>query len=62
MVNKRFDEISSRYDKQQKKYLVFYRIDTKTILHGAPQLKDLMVKCVIWETLGYTSDFEVFEL
>ena len=61
LVSKYYDNLSSRYEDDKHQYLVYYRISVKEVEDGIPQVKDYMAKCIVWEKLGYVSDFRVYE-
>ena len=60
LINKYYDDLSSRYQANDKQYLIYYRVSVKDD-EQLPTTSDYMVKCVVWEKLGYVSDFEVFD-
>ena len=60
LVNKSFDDISSHYDPGKRQYTIYYRISIKEKQEDYPVVNDYMAKCVVWERLGYVSDFRVF--
>jgi hypothetical protein len=62
LVIKTFDNFSSRYEANKRQYLIYYRISVKEKQDNAPTIKDYMAKCVVWERLGYVSNFSVFEI
>ena len=61
LINKHFDQYSSRYDANKRQYLIYYRVTASDNGEDVPTLKEHMVKCVVWERLGYVSDFSVFD-
>lgn len=61
LVSKYYDEISSRHETERKHYTVYYRVSHKTMVDDLPSIEYSMVKCVVWESLGYVSDFRVFK-
>ena len=61
LVSKYYDEISSRHDSSRKQYTIYYRISHSTSTDGRPGIENSMAKCVVWESLGYVSDFRVFK-
>lgn len=61
LVNKHFDNISSRYEADRHQYIIYYRITVQEIEDDVPQLDDYMVKCVVWEKLGYVSEFRAYK-
>ena len=60
LISTHYDEISSRYEPTYKQYTVYYRISHTETINDLPTVKDSMAKCVVWESLGYVSDFNVF--
>ncbi len=60
LVNKNFDNISSRYEPDKRQYTIYYRISVKEKQEDYAVVNDYMAKCVVWERLGYVSDFRVF--
>ena len=61
LISKQFDNLSSRYNANSRQYAIFYRITVREHKRDFSILKDYMVKCVVWETLGYVSEFSVFD-
>ncbi|WP_101759552.1 hypothetical protein [Oceanicoccus sp. KOV_DT_Chl] len=61
LVSKHYDNLSSRFEEQKNQYLIYYRISIKEKENGLPMINDYMAKCVVWEKLGYVSDFRVYE-
>lgn len=61
LISKNFDNLSSRYNADNRQYAIFYRITVREHKRDFSILKDYMVKCTVWETLGYVSEFTVFD-
>ena len=61
LVSKSFDNISSRYEADRRQYVIYYRISIKERDEDFTVVSDYMAKCIVWERLGYVSDFRVFE-
>ena len=61
LISKHYDEISSRYEPNYKQYTVFYRISFTTMENNLPTVQSAMVKCIVWERLGYVSDFTLIK-
>jgi hypothetical protein len=59
LVSKYYDEISSRYDAKTHQYVIYYRVSAREVENGLPSIKDFMAKCIVWEKLGYVSDFQI---
>lgn len=59
LVSKVYDDYSSRYEADKRQYIIFYRVSVNTEMDGYPTVVDYMIKCVVWERLGYVSDFQV---
>lgn len=62
LVSKYYDEVSSRYEANKHRYLIYYRISVRTTEHNLPTIKDYMAKCSVWESLGYVSDFQILDI
>ncbi|ARN75941.1 hypothetical protein [Oceanicoccus sagamiensis] len=60
LVSKSFDNISSRYEPDKRQYTIYYRISIKEKDENFSIVNDYMAKCIVWERLGYVSDFRVF--
>lgn len=61
LVSKYYDEISSRHEVSRKHYTVYYRVSHKEMVDDIPTIEDSMAKCIVWESLGYVSEFRVFK-
>lgn len=61
LINKTYDEFSSRYDPSRRQYIVYYQLTVSENIKETPVISDLMAKCVVWERVGYVSDFSVFK-
>jgi|GEM_PF-3716490 len=61
LISKSFDNLSSRYQQDQRQYLIFYRISITETDTKYPAIDDHLVKCVVWERLGYVSDFRIID-
>ncbi|MEE8059618.1 MAG: hypothetical protein V3T17_17570 [Pseudomonadales bacterium] len=61
LVNKYYDGNSSRYDSKQRQYIIYYRVSARYIENDIPMIKDYMAKCIVWERIGYVSDFQIFD-
>ena len=62
LVSKYYDEISSRYEANKNQYVIYYRVSARDIEGEYPMVTDYMAKCIVWEKLGYVSDFQVFDI
>jgi len=62
LISARYDEISSAYKPQQKRYLIYFRVTARYEEDNVPSIEEWLAKCIVWETLGYVSDFEVYQL
>lgn len=61
LISRYFDPYSSRYEADDHQYLVYYRVTIQEQdKDGRSRIRDLMVKCTVWEKLGYVSDFQEF--
>jgi hypothetical protein len=62
IIHKAYDHGSSRYEPNSRRYIIWYRISTRTPDEdGVMTVKDLLAKCEIWEFLGYVSNFESYD-
>jgi uncharacterized protein YpmS len=61
LVNSYFDSLSSRYEAKKHRYLIYYRISIREDEGDLTTITEYMAKCLVWERLGYVSDFSVFE-
>ena len=61
LVTKYYDQISSRYEAERKQYIVYYRVSHAELINDMPTIEYSMAKCVVWESLGYVSEFRVFK-
>ena len=61
LISKYYDQISSRYEPDFKQYIIYYRISHSTTVDNLPTVQNMMVKCVVWQSLGYVSDFRAFK-
>ncbi|MGK0442151.1 MAG: hypothetical protein ACJA0N_001958 [Pseudohongiellaceae bacterium] len=61
LISKYYDEISSRHEPHRKQYTVYYRVSHAETVDELPTVEHSMAKCVIWESLGYVSEFRVFK-
>lgn len=62
LMHKSYDNLSSRYSADKHQYSIFYRISVQENKNKRTEIKDYMVKCIVWEKLGYVSEFTVFEI
>lgn len=60
LLYKSYDNFSSRYQAKDKQYLIYYRISVKDE-QDFSIINDYIVKCIVWEKLGYVSSFEILE-
>ncbi len=61
IISKYFDQFSSRYDADRRQYIIYYRVHVKEIKDDLPVVNEYMAKCIVWERLGYVSDFSIFK-
>lgn len=62
LINAYYDQYSSRYEADDHQYLIYYRVTAQEFDDDdRPGIRSFMVKCVVWEKLGYVSDFQVFD-
>jgi hypothetical protein len=61
LASKSFDNISSRYETNKRQYIIYYRISVKESDEGFTVVNDYMAKCIVWERLGYVSEFRVYK-
>lgn len=59
LVSKYYDEISSRYEAKRRQYVIYYRVSAYTEQDGVRVVEDYMAKCIVWERVGYVSDFQI---
>jgi hypothetical protein len=64
LVHKHFDNLSSRYEADKHQYAIFYRIsiEERKPNQQHTNVNDYMVKCLVWEKLGYVSEFTIFDI
>lgn len=62
LINKNYDDISSRYEPNNKQYIVYYRITLRSLVDDIPTVTAHLAKCIVWEKLGYVSSFEVIDI
>jgi len=62
LINSSYDQISSRYDASKRQYIIYYYLTIAELVDDLPTVRDRMAKCVVWERLGYVSDYTVFEI
>lgn len=62
LVSAIYDEMSSAYKPQQRRYLIYFRVTAQYTEENIPTIEEWLAKCVVWETLGYVSDFEIYQL
>ncbi|MBN4055115.1 hypothetical protein JYU12_00065 [bacterium AH-315-K03] len=62
LISKHFDNFSSRYDVQKRQYLIFYRLSIRESTDNYSAITERIAKCIVWERLGYVSDFRIMEL
>lgn len=63
LISKSFDGLSSRYDEQNRQYLIYYNVGIRErVEDGYYVYSDRMVKCIVWERFGYVSDFQVMDI
>ena len=62
LISKYYDQFSSRYEADQHQYVIYYRVSIKEQdRDNITTVKDYMAKCIVWEKLGFVSDFMVFD-
>lgn len=61
LISKSFDNLSSRYQPEERQYLIYYRISISESNTDYPAIDDHVVKCTVWEKLGYVSDFRIID-
>ena len=61
LLSKNYDGLSSRFNSQKHQYLIFYRISVQEIVDNYPTIKDYLAKCMVWEKIGYVSDFTILD-
>lgn len=59
LVSKYYDEISSRYEAKRRQYVIYYRVSAYAEQDGVRVVEDYMAKCIVWERVGYVSDFQI---
>lgn len=62
LINKSYDDISSRYEPSNNQYIVYYRITLRTVTDDTSAITTHLAKCIVWEKLGYVSSFEVIDI
>lgn len=60
LISKTYDQISSRYEPDRHQYIIYYNISVRSIEDDVTIINDYLSKCIVWEKLGYVSDFQVF--
>lgn len=60
LLSKHYDQYSSRYDADDSQYIIYYRVSVREEEDNIPVTADYMAKCVVWERLGYVSEFRVY--
>lgn len=61
LINKHYDAISSRYEADRHQYIIYYRISIRETEDEVPAIKDYLAKCIVWEKLGYVSEFQIID-
>ncbi|MEH6557111.1 MAG: hypothetical protein V7459_14205 [Oceanicoccus sp.] len=61
LISKSFDNLSSRYQREERQYLIYYQISIRESNANYPAIDDHLVKCTVWERLGYVSDFRIID-
>lgn len=61
IINISYDNMSSRYVPEFKQYIVYYRVNHTETVDDLPTVTETMVKCIVWESLGYVSNFDTFK-
>lgn len=59
LVSKYYDEISSRYEPKRRQYVIYYRVSAYVEEDDVRVVEDFMAKCIVWERVGYVSDFQI---
>ena len=62
LVSRHFDEFSSRYNADKRQYAIFYRVNINSEINGYPTITEYMAKCVVWERIGYVSEFSIISI
>ncbi len=62
LVSISFDNLSSRYEEEKNQYLIYYRISIREEMGNITTVNDYLAKCIVWERLGYVSDFRIIEI
>jgi hypothetical protein len=62
LTSKSFDNLSSRYEPLKRQYLIYYRIGVREKIDDYYVNTDRMAKCIVWERLGYVSDFRILDI
>lgn len=62
LINKNYDDMSSRYEPSKKQYVIYYRVTTRDIEDDLPIIKSQLAKCVILERKGYVTIFEILSI
>ncbi len=61
LLSKTFDELSSNYNSRKHQYIIFYWISIQEVIDEIPMMKDYLAKCIVWEKIGYVSDFTIID-
>jgi hypothetical protein len=61
LLSKNYDGLSSRYNSQKHQYLIFYKISVQETVDKYPTIKEYLAKCMVWEKIGYVSDFTILD-
>ena len=62
LISKYFDNFSSRYEPEKRQYVVYYRVSVNVDKGSYTEVTDMMAKCIVWERLGYVSDFQIIKI
>lgn len=61
LLSKYYDQFSSRYDADDNQYIIYYRLSVREEQDNIPITTEYMAKCVVWERLGYVSEFRAYK-
>jgi uncharacterized protein YpmS len=61
LIYKNYDDFSSRYEPEKHQYIIYYRISVREETDDRPTIKDYLAKCIVWERIGYVSDFSIID-
>ncbi len=61
LISKYYDNFSSRHEVEKRQYIIYYRISVREEIEDRPTIKDYLAKCIVWERIGYVSDFSILD-